>query len=355
MVLLILYLTLALGVSFLCSLLEAVLLSVPRAHVAAMAERSDRAGIRLERMKSDLDRPLAAILTLNTFAHTLGAAGVGAQAAALWGEMWVGAVSVVLTLAVLVFSEIIPKTIGAVHSRSLAPFAAWMIEALILVLRPFVAGCDWVTKLVAGRSKKALSMSRKEVGSIARLALEAGVIDKGESEVIRNLIALREIRVEEVMTPRPVVFTLRADQTVSEVTSGAPPRFTRIPVIGSSLDDAKGLIHRHDLSRAVGEGRADTTLGELARELHVVPEVARLPSVLSQFLQRREHLFLVVDEFGSSVGIVTLEDVLETLLGVPIVDETDTVEDMREHARRIVATRRTGVEREAGGDPDQSA
>ncbi len=340
MVLLLFYLSLALGVSFLCSLLEAVLLSVPRSHIALLVERGSAAGIRLERMKEDVDRPLAAILTLNTFAHTLGAAGVGAEAAILWGEMWVGLVSFVLTLLILIFSEIIPKTIGAVHAKGLAPFAAWTINALIIVLRPFVAVCDWFSKAFSRRRQSVPKLSREEVGSLARIALDEGVIDQTEASVIRNLIALREIRVEEIMTPRPVVFTLQADQTVAEVTSGEPPRFARIPVIGTSLDDARGLIHRHDLFTALGEGRGEATMGELARPMHAIPEVARLPAALRELLRRREHLFLVVDEYGASVGIVTLEDVLETLLGVDIVDETDSVEDMRALARELLARRR---------------
>lgn len=342
MTLLLTYLGVAIGVSFLCSLLEAVLLSVPRSHVALLVERGSAAGRRLARMKGDVDRPLAAILTLNTFAHTLGAAGVGAEAARLWGEAWVGAVSFVLTLVILIFSEIIPKTIGAVHAKALAPFAADSIHVLILLLRPAVATCDWVSKLVSRRSQSVEGTSREEVGTMARLAVEEGVLDRDEAEIIRNLIALREMRVEEVMTPRPVVFVLGAGTTVAEAVRPGPPPFARIPVVGASLDEPRGLIHRHDLFTALAQGEGDVTLGALARPLHVVPEVARLPAALREFLRRREHLFLVVDEYGASVGIVTLEDVLESMLGMDIVDETDSVEDMREHARRLLLRRQSG-------------
>ncbi len=339
MVLLLLYLMLALGVSFLCSMLESSLLSVPRSHVAVMVERGSRAGKRLERMKGDVDRPLAAILTLNTFAHTLGAAGVGAQAAVLWGETWVGLVSFVLTLLILIFSEIIPKTLGAVHTKRLAPFTAWTVHWLMVALRPVVAGCNGISKVLSGREQSVPRIDRDEVRSLARLAHEEGAIDENEAHVMRNLIALREISVEQIMTPRTVVFTLRADQTVGEATEGEPPRFARIPLVDETLDEVQGLIYRQDLLAARSEGRTETRLSELARPVHAVPWAATLPTVLETFLRRREHLFLVVDEYGGTAGIVTLEDVLETLLGAEIVDETDSVEDMRKLARQLVNAR----------------
>ena len=342
MALLLTYLMLALGVSFLCSLLEASLLSVPRSHVAVMVEQGSRAGRRLEQMKDDVDRPLAAILTLNTFAHTLGAAGVGAQATVLWGEAWVGLVSFVVTLLVLIFSEIIPKTLGAVHTKRLAPFTAWTVNWLMAVLWPVVVGCNGISKFLSGREQSVPRIDRDEVRSLARLAHEEGAIDESEAQVMRNLMALREISVEQVMTPRTVVFTFRADQTVGEVTEGEPPRFARIPVVDATLDEVKGLVHRHDLLRARTEGQAQTRLAELARPVHTVPWVAKLPTVLETFIRRREHLFLVVDEYGGTAGIVTLEDVLETLLGVEIVDETDSVEDMRKLARQLMSAWRRG-------------
>ena len=333
------YLMLAIGVSFLCSLLEAALLSVPRSHVAVMVERGSRAGLRLQRMKDDVDRPLAAILTLNTFAHTLGAAGVGAQAAAIWGEAWVGLVSFIVTLLILIFSEIIPKTLGAVHAKMLAGFTAWSVHGMIVALRPLVWACNRVSRLMAGRERSAPEVSREEVQSLARLAHEGGAIDRNEVWLMRNLIALRSVSVEQIMTPRTVVYSLPAGTTVRQATQGEPPSFARIPVVGDSLDDIKGVVHRHDLFTARNDGRGEATLESLARPVHVVPEVARLPDVLEALLQRHAKLSIVVDEYGGTAGIVTLEDVLETLLGVEIVDETDAVPDMQAHAKKLAESR----------------
>jgi len=351
MILLLIFLLIALGFSFLCSLLEAVLLSVPRSHVAVLVERGSHAGLRLHRMKEDVDRPLAAILTLNTFAHTLGAAGVGAEAALLWGDAWVGAVSVVVTLLILIFSEIIPKTLGAVHAKGLAPFAATVTHGLMIVLRPIVAACDWVSKVLSRADQAAPRISRDEIRSMARLALEEGAVDRDEAKAIRNIIALREITVEQVMTPRTVVFAFQEAQTVEEATRGQPPWFARIPVVGASPDEVKGQVHRHQLFRALSEGRGRIALRELVQPVHVVPELAKLSAVLKSFIERREQLFQVVDEFGGYAGIVTLEDVMETLLGVEIVDETDSVEDMQALAKEL-AERRHQEQRDGQGYGD---
>lgn len=338
MTLLLIYLFVALGVSFLCSLLEAVLLSISRTHIAVLVEQGHPTGVRLQRMKDDVDQPLAAILTLNTFAHTLGAAGVGAQAAVIWGEAWVGAVSFVLTLLVLIFSEIIPKTLGAVHAKGLAPFAAVMIEWLIRIFKPVVAVCNWISKLFSRSEQTMPRISRDEVRNLARLAHEEGVIDGHEYAIVTNLVALRDVRVRGVMTPRRVVFTYPATQTVSATLKHGPSKFARVPLVGGSLDEPMGVIHRRELYLADTEGRGDQALAELARPLHAVPESASLQDVLYQFLQRREHLFLVVDEYGGSAGIVTLEDAIETLLGMEIVDETDDAPDMQDEARKRYAS-----------------
>lgn len=334
MILLLTYLALALAISFVCSMLEAILLSVPLTHVAVLVERGNPAGLRLREMKEDVDRPLASILTLNTFAHTLGAAGVGAQATLLWGDAWVGVVSMVVTLLILIISEIIPKTLGATHAKSLAPFAAWTIQGMIVMLYPLVALCNGISNLLSRGKESVPAVSREEVGSLARIARKEGAITPKEAHVIRNLIALRETAVVEVMTPRVVLFTFDGDETVRSAVGGEPPRFARIPVVGESVDDIVGLVNRHQLFEAFATGQAHATMDELAKPVHVVPETAKLPVVLDEFILRREHLFVAVDEHGGTSGIVTLEDVMESLLGVEIMDETDTVADMQALARQ---------------------
>lgn len=342
MTLLLTYLVFGLSLSFLCSLLEASFLSVPRSHVHLMVERGSRAGRLLSRMKDDVDRPLSAILTLNTFAHTLGAAGVGAEAARIWGEAWVGLVSFGVTLLILVFSEIIPKTLGAVHAKALAPFTAITIEFLIIALGPFVSACDALSKLMTRGRRSMQTFSREEVGSIAKIALDEGAIDPDESALIGNMIALHRKRVEEIMTPRTVVAMLQADRTVGEVIAGELPSFARLPVVDGSLDSARGFVHRHDILRAVAGGDVDRSMRELARPLLAIPETANLRDAMREFVRSSAHMLLVVDEYGASVGIVTLEDFIESLLGVEIVDETDAAVDMQEVARQFAGAARAG-------------
>lgn len=342
MTLLLIYLGIAIGLSFLCSILESVLLSVPRSHVAVLEERGVGAGAALRRMKDDIDRPLAAILTLNTFAHTLGAAGVGAEAARIWGEAWVGLVSVVVTILILIFSEIIPKTLGAVHAKALAPPAAHTTRVLIVILQPVVAVCDGISKLLSRSARSTPGYSRDEVRSIASMARDEGTIEHDESELIHNMIAMRETRVGTVMTPRMVVATLGADATVGDVMGADIPAFSRMPLVNESLDDARRFVHRHALLRAISEGRTGVTLEEISRPLRIVPENATLIDAMRTFTKSREHISLVVDEHGGGVGVVTLEDIMESLLGVEIVDETDSAIDMRQLARSL-ADRREGA------------
>ncbi len=340
MVLLLLYLALALGVSFLCSLLEAALLSVPQSHLAAMEERGSRAAAVLGAMKRNVDRPLSAILTLNTIAHTVGAAGVGAQAVIVFGNRWVGLTSAILTLLILVLSEIIPKTLGAVYARALTVFTAWTLRWLVIVCYPLVILFEAMNRLIGGRSDKE-RLSRAEVVSLARMGHDEGVLSGHEASVIRNLLALGRIKVHEVMTPRRVVLALQEDATVGQaIGDQPPPRFARLPVYGRDLDDIRGIVHRYRLFEALHQGRLDQRVGDLAGPVHVIPEHASVGDALEQFMQQRSQLFQVVDEFGGTAGIVTLEDALETLLGTEIVDETDEVVDMRELARRMLAGRR---------------
>ena len=336
MTLLIVYLVLAIGVSFLCSMLEASLLSVPRAYVTLMVERRQAGAKKLEHMKRDIDRPLAAILTLNTIAHTVGAAGVGAQSAIVFGDVWVGVTSAVLTILILVLSEIIPKRLGAVYAQGLASFTAWMTDLLIKILLPIVVSLEWINRLVGGRRSQA-RLSRAEFNSMADLGRREGAISAGESLVIRNVLALREIEVRQIMTPRRVVFALDQDMTVGEaLNQRRVVRFARIPIHSGDLDHITGLVTRFDIHQARHRDEADRTLKSLARPIRPVPEHASVGAVMEQFLEHDSQLFQVVDEYGGTAGIVTLEDAMETLLGVEIVDETDQEIDMRALAKLMV-------------------
>jgi CBS domain containing-hemolysin-like protein len=331
--LLVFYLVLAIGVSFLCSLCEAALLTLSAADAESLVERNPKAGERLKRMKASIDRPLAAILTLNTISHTVGAAGVGAQAAVVFGG-WVGVTSAVLTLLILVVSEIIPKTIGAVHARRLAVPMVWMVGQMIWISYPVVVSLEVIGRLFKAGGHGGVP-TRREIEIMAELARSGGAIDPSESRVIQNLLRLREKKVSEVMTPRTVVFMLPESMTVSEAVREHPKMvFSRVPLMGESADDIKGLVLRAEIFQRAAAGEGDVTLGSFARTIEVVPESASLVTAMGRFGESGQQLFLVVDEYGGTDGVLTLEDVLETVLGTEIVDELDPAPDMQEVARR---------------------
>jgi CBS domain containing-hemolysin-like protein len=299
-------------------------------------------------MKSEIDRPLAAILTLNTISHTIGAAGVGAQATVVFNG-WVGATSAVLTLIILVFSEIMPKTIGAMHAKRLAVLAVWVIDAMIFVTYPVVVALEVFGRLFKGKKPHG-GPTREEIMIMAEMARVGGSLGPSESAVIANMLRMREIRVEEVMTPRTVVFMLEAGKTVAEALADHPRlRFSRIPIMGEGPDDLKGIVLRTDMYEAMAAGRGEATLESLRRDLHAVPETATLMSVLERFSASGHHVFLVVDEYGGTSGVIALEDVVETMLGSEIVDETDPAPDMRRLARRAQRRREAMEKRERAG------
>lgn len=332
--LLVCYLLLALGVSFLCSLTESGLLSLSRSRVAALVKAGRPGGHLLEQMKENVERPLAAILTLNTVAHTIGAAGVGAQAYVVFGSEWVAVTSAVLTVLILVFSEIIPKTLGVVYAGRLASFTAYTVTGMIYLSYPLVIVFQSLSRLLGRHHDQKLT--RDEFALIAELGQTEGALREQEYRVIHNLLRLRKVRVQDVMTPRTVVFMFQKDLIVRDaLDQHGPLRFARIPVCGDGPDDIVGVVLRHEMNAAVRDGRGDHTLEKIAGPIHAVPENAPLDRVLDEFARRRGQLFLAVDEHGGTAGIITLEDALETLLGTEIVDETDQVADMRQLAGRL--------------------
>jgi len=333
--LLLIYVAIALGVSFLCSVLEAILLSVTPGYVAAQSKKNPAFGHRLEQLKKDINKPLAAILSLNTIAHTVGAAGAGAQAASVFGDVYLGIASAVLTLLILVFSEIIPKTLGAVYWRQLAP---WMVRILVVVvwsMWPLVRLAQYITAgLSAGHENT--TVRREEIAAIAEVGHKQGVLGKQESEMMKSLLRFSKLTAQDVMTPRTVMFTLAEDKTVAEVleTHNTLP-FSRIPVYEGTPDKITGYVLKGNLLLTAARDHCATRLSEMRHDLIAVADTQPLYDVLERILQEREHIALVVDEYGGVSGLITLEDIVETLLGLEIVDESDTVVDMQSHAREL--------------------
>ena len=332
--LLLLYVALAIGVSFLCSVMEAVLLSVTPSYVAALEREGSTVGKRLHQFKENVDRPLAAILSLNTIAHTVGAAGVGAQAAVVFGEAYTGIVAGVLTLLILVLSEIIPKTLGAVYWRTLTPALVRLLTATIIVMWPLVKLSQGLTYLLSQDEDEA-AFSREEFTAMAELGEEEGVFEEKESRILRNLFRFNSLRVKDVMTPRTVIFQMPEHRTIGDMVEEHDEfRFSRIPVYDDDPDDITGYVLKDEMLLRAAQEEFDVSLSEISRDILVVHETLALPDLLERLLDRLEHIALVVDEYGGVAGVVTMEDVVETLLGLEIVDEADSVEDMQALARK---------------------
>ena len=332
MTLLFVYLAIAIGVSFMCSILEAVLLSITPSHVENLSSTRPRAGARITRVRERLDESLAAILILNTFAHTMGAAGVGSQALQIFGQQWETLIAVLLTLAILYFSEIIPKTLGATFWRPLAIPCAVLISWLVKLVYPLV----WLATRLTRMFKKGHDneVTREEIIAMASLGHKDGTLFSQENEYLSNVLSLREVLTEEVLTPRTVVHMLAQDVTVSEALEiSESKRFSRMPIYGKDIDDITGKVLRVDLYEAEREGHGEDPVAKHSKSIQRVSEKVPVQHLLDKFIKNRAHLFLVEDEFGQTAGIVTLEDAIETLLGREIVDESDQVADMQELAR----------------------
>ena len=331
---LITYFVTALVVSFLCSLLESVLLSISITHVSVLEKNGSHSGKIMAELKENINRPLAAILTINTIANTVGAAGVGAQTMVLYGNEWVAVASGILTLSILIFSEIIPKTIGAVYNKSLSSFTAYTVRSLMVIAYPFVVLSESMAGLIhSGENGGESKASREELLAMAEISEDEGSIDEQEGDIIENLMKLDEIAIEEVMTPRSVVFALNQNRTVGEVVEKhSPIAFSRIPVFDEDLDNVIGLVNRYTLVNEQAEDRFDIKMSELMKPIHTVKESKSVSDVLDQFVKRRQQIFMVTDDFGTTTGLISLEDAIETLLGVEIVDEHDNVVDMRKLA-----------------------
>ena len=327
-------------VSFVCSVSEAALLTMTPSYVASIAEENPKKSAMLKEVKIDkIDQSIAAILTLNTVAHTVGSLGAGAQATIVFGSQWFGVFSAVMTLIILIGSEIIPKTLGTVHWRTLSGPVAYFVKAIIFLLYPLIWFSEKLTKLLT-RGKKAHTFSRNEFAALASVGEQSGQIDPLESRIIRNLLAFGAIKVEDIMTPRSVMHAFDQSITVAELLANRPKlMFSRLPIYDEDLDKVTGFVLKSDILLAKANNHMDKPLESYKREITFVFSKMKLFDLLDLMLNSRIHIAITVGEYGEVKGLVTLEDVLETLLGLEIVDEVDRVEDMQALARQMMQRR----------------
>ncbi len=350
MITLILFFSLSIVFSFLCSIWEAVLLSITPSFVNSELAKGSAIGKTLEQFKEDIDKPLSGILTLNTIAHTVGAIGVGAQAGQVFGDgggfdlgplhLSAGSiVAVLMTLAILILSEIIPKTLGANNWKSLAPFTVNSLSILLKILAPFI----WMSSLITKRMKKDKSksvLSRADFLAHIDVGTSSGAIDEGESKIISNLLKLETIKVEDIMTPRVVLHSVDENMTLQDYFDGHPKmRFSRIPIYDTKEDNITGVVLKYDVLRCIINKEGDNTLGSIKRPVKIIAESKNLRFLYDLLTEANRHIAVVVDNYGSVTGLVTMEDLIETILGLEIVDETDGVADMQALARKIRAQR----------------
>ena len=338
--LLLLYFILAVVISFVCSVLESVLLSVNMAYISVLEKNRPRAGALLRAQKSNIHKSIASILILNTIANTLGAAAVGAQAESIYGAGAVFYVSIVLTFAILFFSEIIPKTIGATHWKTLAPVAAYAIRFFIWITYPIILLTLFVTNRINKEGENS-GLTKAELIESTLLSEDEGLLDEQESDVIENILLLDKIKVNEILTPRTVVFGLNGSRTIRDIVQSEADifKFSRVPVFEGSIENITGMVMT---KRIFKEALADdsVTLKSIQKEIFRINENIPVSMALDLFIKKKEHMFLVLDSYDQTEGIVTLEDCVETILGVEIVDESDSDADMREVAKLKMRLRR---------------
>ena len=332
--LLILFFVLSVGVSFICSVLESVLLSVNMSYVAVLEKERPSVGKLLKLHKENINKSIASILILNTIANTLGAAAVGAQASLIFGNDAVVYVSIVLTFAILFLSEIIPKTIGAIYWKSLAPMAAHIIRLFIWITYPIILTTLFVTNKISKGNEDANSLTKEELLESMLLSEDEGVIDEKESDVIENILNLDNIKVGEVLTPRSVVFAIDESMSIKEIIDTKEDifKFSRIPVYSESIEDVVGIVMtKHIFKQALLDDSVN--VGSIKKDIFSINENIPVSKALDLFISKKDHMFLIKDNYDQTEGILTLEDCVETILGVEIVDESDGAVDMRELAK----------------------
>ena len=335
MELLIIFFLASVGISFVCSVLESVLLSINMSYISVLEKEKPKVGKLLRWHKENINKSIASILILNTIANTLGAAAVGAQASSIWGSDVVAYVSIVLTFAILYISEIIPKTIGAIYWKSLAPMASKLIQFFVWITYPIILTTLFVTNKISAGKEDANSLTKDELLESMLMSEDEGVIDEKESDFIENVLKLDEHKVHDILTPRSVVFALDESLTVKEVLETKPEifKFSRIPIYHETIDNVTGIILVKKLFKHALLKDNSVTLKEIKFDMFAINENIPVAKALDLFISKKEHMFLVVDKYDQTEGIVTLEDCVETVLGIEIMDESDTTEDMRALAK----------------------
>jgi len=348
--LLLLYFFAAVIISFICSVLESVLLSVNMPYISVLEQEKPKVGALLKSHKININISIASILILNTIANTLGAAAVGAQAESIYGAGAVFYVSIVLTFAILFFSEIIPKTIGATYWKSLAPMAAYVIQFLIWITYPIILMTLFVTNRI-NKDDEGMSLTKAELIQSTLMSEDEGVLDEKESDVIENILNLDSIKIEEILTPRTVVFALDGNRSIKDIIKNEPAifKFSRVPVHDGNIENITGMVMTKKIFKQALED--DTvTLNKIQKDIYKINENIPVSMALDLFIKKKEHMFLVLDSYDQMEGIVTLEDCVETILGVEIVDESDSHADMREVAKHKMRMNRRDEERTKKSD-----
>ena len=338
--LLLLYFSLAIGISFLCSILESVLLSTNMSYISVLEKEKPKIGRLLKQHKININKSIASILILNTIANTLGAAAVGAQAEAVFGSTAVFYVSVVLTFGILFLSEIIPKTIGALYWKDLAPTAAYVIRIFIFITYPIIIMTLFVTNRISKNKTAINALTKAELLESTLMSEDDGILGEKESDVIENILLLDDIKVNDILTPRSVMFAIDENKSIKELIEHEDLfQFSRIPVYDKSVDEITGVV----LTKKIFEHALkddSIQLKEIKKEIFNINEKVPVSKALDLFIKKKEHMFLVVDSYDQTEGIITLEDCVETILGVEIMDESDSVEDMRELAKQKMKKKR---------------
>ena len=330
--LILLYLLGALALSFLCSILEAVLLSTPMSFISMKENEGNKTATLMKRYKNNVDRPVGAILSLNTIAHTIGSAGVGAESIKIFGEEYFGLISAILTLLILVLSEIIPKTIGASYWRSLAMTSTKIIRVLIFITYPLVLLSEVITKIFTPKNHQ-VSVSREEVSAMVDVGTTEGIFRESESKIIKSCIHLAGVKAREIMTPSIVVETANMSLTIKEFYDQQTWNFSRIPVYDSNKDYIVGYVLKDMVLKALSDDKFDTKLSDMVRSILSFNEDDSVYQIWEKMLEKREHISIIVDEYGCLRGVVSMEDIIETMTGVEIVDEDDVAVDMQAFAK----------------------